>query len=152
GRLFEGHRRGDLEGDLRRIDLMVRTIKESDLHVHHRVAGQGTRFHRVAHAALDRRNVLSGNYAALGVVIELEPFTRRHRLDTEDDVAILAAPTGLTDELAFLLHGAPNGFLVGDLGLADVRIHLELAQQPVDDDLEVQLSHSRDDGLTGFAI
>ena len=42
--------------------------------------------------------------------------------------------------------------LVGDLGLADVRLHLELAHHAVDDDLEVQLAHAGDDRLAGLLV
>ena len=41
---------------------------------------------------------------------------------------------------------------VGDLGLADVRLDLELAPQAVDDDLEVELAHAGDDGLAGLFV
>ena len=41
---------------------------------------------------------------------------------------------------------------VGNLRLADVRLDLELAQQTVDDDLQVELAHAGDDGLTGFVV
>jgi hypothetical protein len=45
-----------------------------------------------------------------------------------------------------------NGLTVGHLGLAHVGIHLELALEAVHDDLQVQLAHARDDGLTGLRI
>ena len=49
--------------------------------------------------------------------------------------------TGVSDRLA-----------VGDLRPADVRVHPELAHQPVDDDLEVQLAHAGDDRLAGLLV
>ena len=41
---------------------------------------------------------------------------------------------------------------VGDLGLADVGVDVELAQHPVDDHLEVQLAHAVDQGLAGLLV
>ena len=38
------------------------------------------------------------------------------------------------------------------MGLSDVRVDLELAKEPVDDDLEVEFAHTRDQGLPGFGI
>ena len=49
--------------------------------------------------------------------------------------------TGLRDRLA-----------VGDLRAADVRVDVELAQQAVDDDLEVQLAHPGDERLPRLVV
>jgi hypothetical protein len=46
----------------------------------------------------------------------------------------------------------PDGLLVGDLGLADVGLDLELAQQPVHDYLQMKLAHAGDDGLAGLFV
>ena len=67
-------------------------------------------------------------------------------------MAVLAAAAGLAHELAFLLDGVADGFAIGDLRLADVGLDLELALHAVDDDLEVQLAHARDDRLAGFLV
>ena len=45
-----------------------------------------------------------------------------------------------------------DGLAVGDLRLADVGLDLELAHHAVDDDLQVQLAHPRDDGLAGLRV
>ena len=68
-------------------------------------------------------------------------------------MAVLSATAGLLDELAFdFLAGAPDGLAVSDLGRADVGFHAEFALHAVDDDLQVQLAHARDDGLAGFLV
>ena len=68
-------------------------------------------------------------------------------------MAVLAATAGLADELAVGVHDlVARTLAVGDLRLADVRLDLELAQQAVDDDLEVQLAHAGDDGLAGLVV
>ena len=41
---------------------------------------------------------------------------------------------------------------IGYLRLAHVRLDLELTQQAIDDDLEVQLAHAGDDGLTSLMV
>ncbi len=45
-----------------------------------------------------------------------------------------------------------SGLAVGNLGLTNVSVNLELAEQTVDDDLEVQLAHASDDGLAGLVV
>jgi len=63
-------------------------------------------------------------------------------------VTVLAAAARLAHELPLDVRDLPeNRLFVGDLGLADVRLDLELSLQPVDDDLEVELAHSGDDRL-----
>ena len=68
-------------------------------------------------------------------------------------MAVLAAPSGLAHvPLLDLRDRVPNGLPVGHLGLADVGVDLELPQHPVDEDLEVELAHTRDDGLAGLLV
>src|SRR5438094_4015345 len=136
-RLLEGHRARDLERDLRRIDLVVRAVDDGRLDVDDGVAGEHARLHRLLDALLDGGDVLARDDAALGAVHELEAATRRQRLEPQHDVAVLSAAARLADELGLVLDGLPDRSLVGNPGLADVGVHLELAEQPVDDDLEV---------------
>ena len=49
-------------------------------------------------------------------------------------------------------RGLRDRLLVGDLRPADVGVDLELAQQAVDDDLQVELAHARDDRLAGLFV
>ena len=67
-------------------------------------------------------------------------------------MAILAAAAGLFHQLAFATGGFGDGFAVGDLGRAGVGLHFELAADAIDDDLQVKLTHARDDGLAGFLV
>ena len=90
---------------------------------------------------------------ALDLVDELVAAARTGRLEVDDDVAVLAATARLTDVLAFDLRDrAFDRLPVGDLGPADVGLDLELAQQPIDQDLEVELAHPGDDGLAGLLV
>ena len=68
------------------------------------------------------------------------------------DVTILALTAGLAGILGVLIHGLADGLLVGHLRCAYVGLHLELAEQTVHDDLQVQLAHTGDDGLTRLLV
>jgi len=72
-------------------------------------------------------------------ILELESGSRRQTADTQPDVAELAAPAGLTHELAFLLDLARSS-PCSDLRLATLASTLNSRSNPVDDDLEVELS------------
>ncbi len=80
------------------------------------------------------------------------PLPRSFGLDLDDDVAVLTATAGLLDELAFAVGRRGDRFAIGDLRLAGVGVHLELAQHAVADDFEVQLAHAGDDRLAGFFV
>jgi hypothetical protein len=74
-------------------------------------------------------------------------------LDVDDRVAVLAPATRLSHEPALdALHALTDGLAVSDLRTADVRVNPELAQEPVDDDFEVQLTHAGDDGLSCLLV
>ena len=117
------------------------------------IAGQHAGLHGVLDAGVDRGDVLLGDDAAGDLVDELVAAAGTGRLQIEDDVAVLAAAAGLADVAGLdLLDGVLDGLPVGDLGLADVGVDLELAQHPVDEHLEVQLAHAADDGLAGLLV
>src|SRR4029453_17520282 len=120
--LLEGHRAGDLERDLARIDVVVRAVDELDAHVDDRESGQNPRFHRLLDAEVDRRDVLLRDRAADDAVDELVALARLRGLDVDRGVAVLAAATGLADEASpDLVHSLADGLAVGDLWPADVR-------------------------------
>ena len=68
------------------------------------------------------------------------------------DVAVLPAAAGLAHEAPLAVRGPAHGLAVGDLGLADVGVDPELAHHAVDDDVEVELAHARDEGLPGLRV
>jgi hypothetical protein len=68
-------------------------------------------------------------------------------------VAVLAPATGLADVLLLdLLDRVADGLAIGDLGLAHVGVHPELTQHAVDQHLEMELAHARDDGLPRLLV
>src|SRR5690606_25572061 len=112
------------------------------------------RLQGVLDALLDRRDVLARNHATLDGVDELEAGTARlERLELDDDVTILAAATRLLDELPFgFLDRLADRFAVGHLRLADRSLDAELALHAIDQDLEMELAHARDDRLAALLV
>src|SRR2546425_7322644 len=148
---LEADRRGDLERHLRRVDVVVRAVGEPDLDVHHRVAGEHAGVERLADTLLDGGNVLPRYRAADDLVLELEALPRVG-LDLEVDVAVLAAAARLSHVAPLRLRGLTNGLAVRDLGLADVGLDPEFAQEAVDDDLQVKLAHAVDQRLARLLV
>ena len=67
-------------------------------------------------------------------------------------MAVLAAAAGLAHEATIALGRTPDGLAVGDLRLAHVGGDLELAHHAVDEHVEVELAHARDEGLSRLLV
>lgn len=123
-----------------------------DLEVDQRVARQHARSGRFADALLDRLDVFLRNIAADNLVLDHNAGTALTRNQVDDTMAVLAAAAGLADELHIRIGSAAQRLTVRNLRSAGIRLDLEFADQAVENDLEVQLAHAGDDGLTGLLI
>src|SRR5690606_11424842 len=151
---LEAHRAGHLEGVFVRVDVVVRTEEQRDLHIDDRVAGQHARRQRVANTLFDCGNVFARNHTTLDRVDEFEAFaTRGQGLELEYDVAILTPTAGWLDQLAFdFFARLRGGFTIGHLRLANVGFNAELATHAVDQNFQVKLAHTGNDGLAGLFV
>ena len=136
-----------------RVHFVVRTEVQRHLDVNHRVAGEHASLEGVFNALLNGRDVFARNHAALDGVDELEAAARGQGFELENHVTVLAAAAGLLGELALgVFDNRADRFAVGNLGLADLGFNTEFATHAVDDDFEVKLAHTGDDGLAGFFV
>src|SRR5215211_1733343 len=150
--LFDGHGTGDLERHLGGVDLVVRTVDEFDPDIDYGVASDDAGIEGILDALVHARDVLPRDDAADDLVVELVAGLVVV-LGVDDRVAVLAPATGLPHEPALdALHALADGLPVSDLRTANIRVNPELPQEPVDDDLQVQLAHARDDGLPGLLV
>src|ERR687897_602498 len=144
---FDGHGTSDLERHLGRVDLVVRTVDQFDPDIDHGVARDDAGIQRLLDALIHTGDVLPRDDAADDLVVELVACLVVV-LGVDDRVAVLAPATRLPHEPALdALHALADGLAVSDLRTADVRVNPELAQEPVNDDLQVQLAHAGNDGL-----
>ncbi len=150
--VLEGHRAGDLERHLGRVDLVERAVVEGGLDVHHGHVGVGAALERLLDARVHRLDVLARDDAAHDLVHELVAGALLVGLELDDRVAVLAATAGLADEPAVARCGPADRGAIGHGGLADVGGDLELAHHAVDEHVEVQLAHARDEGLAGLGV
>ncbi len=72
------------------------------------------------------------------------------RMQNNFAVAVLAAPAGLLDVLAFGFRFLADRFTVSHLRTADVGLHVVFAQHAVNDDFEMQLAHAGNQCLPGI--
>ena len=134
---------------------MIGAVEQDDLDVHQRVAGEDAVLHGVLGAGVHRRNVLARDAPTGDLVLELVGGTvlADERFECDEDLGELTRATRLllVSELD-LVDRALDGLLVGHLRLADVGLDLELATHPVDQNIEVKLAHTADDGLAGLVV
>src|SRR3989339_99883 len=67
-------------------------------------------------------------------------------------MTVLSTTTRLTNELSFSIRIAFDRFAVADLWLTHITLHRELSLHAIDNDIQVQLSHTGNDDLVGFLI
>ena len=72
--------------------------------------------------------------------------------DVNLHMPVLTAPSGLAHESTRGVDGVAQALFVCDLGPADVGLYLEFAEQSVSQNFEVELPHSRDDGLSRILV
>ena len=131
---------------------MVGAVVQGNLAIDDRVPGDNTVLHLFLHTTINGRDVFLRHGPANDVVDELVAGTRLRWLDTQVNMAVLAAPTRLAYELVFLLHHLANRLAVSNLWLAHVGIDPELALHAIDDDIEVQFAHPRNNRLIGLLV
>ena len=108
--------------------------------------------HRLPHALGHRGDEFLGDGARDDAVFKHESGALFRGFGLDDHMPVLAPAARLPDEPALSGRGPGDGFPVGHLGLADVRLHLEFAHQTVHDDLEVKFAHALDQSLSGFLV
>ena len=77
---------------------------------------------------------------------------RGQRLEGDLHLGVLAGTAGLLLVRVGLGVRPGDRLAIRHLRRADVRVHAVFAPQPVDDDLQVQLAHARQDGLAGLLV
>src|SRR5689334_7204422 len=140
-----------MERALIRVDFVITTEDEPDLDVDHFITGEEPTLHRVANSLFDGLDVFPRNRAAGDLVLKHKTLAGR-RLDLDLDVTVLATTASLLLINFFTGSGLRDRFTIRNLRLADVGLDTKLALHAIDDDLEVQLTHTRDDRLAGFLV
>ncbi len=131
---------------------MVGTIVQRDDNVHNRITGQNASLHCALNTGIDRGDIFLRNRTANDLIAEFVALAGLVRIHLDLAVAVLTFTARLTGVLLVHFDMLADGLFVSNLGLTDICLHLKLAQQTVDDDLQVKLTHTGDDRLSGFLI
>src|SRR5204863_8358878 len=120
--------------------------------VHDRAAGDRPLVRRLEHAALDGRDVLARDHAAHDLIDKLHARATRQRRDPNPAITVLPTAAGLLLVLPLSLRFSAERFAGGDFGFCGLRVDPELPRQSPDDDLEMPLTESPDEGLGKLAV
>ena len=131
---------------------MIRTINNSDFYVYHWISSHYTGEHGFFYTLFNWSNVFPRYNTAHNLVSEFESCTRLIGFDFQKYVPILSTSTTLAYELSFGFNCLGNGFTVGNLRFSDISFDLKLSKEPIDNNFEVKLSHTGNNGLTCFFI
>ena len=152
GSLFERHGSGDLERHFVGVYRVITSVDDLDFEVHHRITGENTAGSRFADTVFDRLDVFLRNVTADNFVLNGDTCSAFLRDEVDNAVTILTASTGLTDEAHITVGFFLQSFTVSNLRCTGIGFDLELTDQTVENDLQVQLSHTGNDGLPGIFI
>src|SRR5690554_5292633 len=131
---------------------MVRTIKQGHLDINHREASQDAGRNRFEQTLLNSRNIFTWNRTTLDHINEFESLTRLIRLHRNPYMSVLTLTARLLDELAFDFHLLLDRFAVGNLRSTYVSFNTELTLHSIDNNIEMQLTHTGNDRLTGLFV
>jgi hypothetical protein len=149
---FQASEPGDLERQLRGVDVVVLAVDQPHPEVDHRVAGQVAAVARLLDPLVDRRAEVVRDGAAEDLVLELVLLAALHRLDDDLAVGELAAAAGLLLVAPVPLGLALDRLAVGHLRRVEDHLHLVAALQLADDDLDVQLAGAGEQVLAGLRV
>src|SRR5476651_834803 len=143
---------GDFERENARVDVMVVAVGQRDLEVDHREAGEHAGLTRRFEALFDARNEFLGHRTANDLVLERVATAGRERLERELDARELGRTTRLLLVGVVDVGLAAERLAIGNLRSADIGVDLVGTAQDVDLDLEMELAHALDDGLSRLLV
>ena len=133
---------------------MIRTVVYVCMNADYRESAQNTSFHSFFNTFTNCRDVFLRNSTTNNCGFELVQFfsVGIHRLEFNFTVTILSTTTRLFSIFAVDVYGFSNSLFVCNLRSTYVSLYFEFTKQTVNDDFQMQLTHTSDNGLTSFLI
>ena len=151
-RFAEGHRGGDLERHVGRVDGVLLAVKEDDFGVHHREVREYTLAGAFHDALLHRADVLLWHGAADDAVFELDAPASRQRPDLQLNACELPVAAGLLLVRVLCLALRADCLAVGHAWRVHLQLDTELAFDPLQVDLDVRVAEAGEDHLAGVGV
>src|SRR5574337_249448 len=150
--LFKRQGSGNLKGHFRGVYGVVRTVKEGDLHIHNRISGQASFFHRLYDPFLNRRDILLGDRSCRERVHKFVAGAPWERFKPDPAIAVLSMTPGLLFVLPLDLGSAMDGLFVRHAWRLHLDVDSKLPLEPIDRNLQVGLRHPSQYDFLGLRI
>ena len=131
-----------------------RTIIYVSIYADYRESAKDTSLCSLFDTFADSRNVFLRNSTADNGRSELECLfaVRIHRCEVYFTVTVLSTTTRLLSVLAVYVNSLSHCLFISNLRSTNVSLYLEFTKETVNDDFQMQLTHTGDDGLACFCI
>ena len=151
---FESHGTSDLVSGFGGVNVMVGTIVNFSLNAQYGIAAQDTALHCLLNTFIDSGDVFFRNRTTNCRIYEFVVVFSicADRVETYFTVTILTTTTRLTNEFTFNVNFFAECFFVSYLRSTNVSFYFEFSQQTVNDDFQMQFTHTGDDCVTCFLI
>lgn len=150
--LAEGLGGSVLEGHFGGVGHMGSTIVDLHISSENLVVKQGTLLARSHETLLASKQELFGDGSSKDLVLKLVLGEGAGRLHVPDDTGVISRTSSLLLESVVKVDLLGDGLAVGDLGLAGFAVDAILAAHTLDVNVEMELAHTRDDGLLGLLV
>lgn len=153
--VLEGVHGSNLESQLGRINSVGGSVLQNHAHTGDGVTDQETLLHTLLETLLTGRDKVGGDVASNNSVLEEGVdalLVHLGGLDEALDTTILTSTSRLLLVGVVELGTVLDGFSEGDLRLAGDAVDVVLTTHTLDVNLEMQLSHARDNSLLGLAV
>src|SRR3989344_5429317 len=132
---------------------MVAAIIKLSFNVNYGVAGNNAVSHSFFDTGLNGWDEFDGYTATFDAVDEFKPFTGFMLTQAQPNMAIWPPATALADKLSFGFNGIlTDSFTVSHLGRTDVSLNRKFTLHAINNDFQMKLAHTRDNGLAGLMI
>ena len=152
--ILECHRSGNVECHFRRVDFMVRTIVYISAYTQYWESAKDTGLRSLFNTFANCWDIFLRNSTTNNGRSELEGFfcVWIHWCEVNFTMSVLSTTTGLLSILAVYINSLSKCFLISNLRSTYVSLYVEFTQQTVYDDVQMQLTHTGDNGLTSLFV
>ncbi len=131
---------------------MITSVIQSCRHIDQWIPCQYTIFHGFLDTFANRCDELVGDCSSFDRVDKLKSFTSRFGFNFNHCMTILTSSSGLTDILTFSFSKFSNRFFVGNLWSTNICFYFEFTLHAIDQNFQMQLSHTPNNCLVRFGI
>src|SRR3989338_9115955 len=131
---------------------MISTIIKSHFQINQLISSNNTLVQCLIYTLTNSRYKLLRYGTTFNSIDKLKALSSFLRFNTKPHMTVLTSPTRLIDIFSFSLGGFFYCLLIGNLGSSDIGANAKVSLHAVNNNIQVQFSHSGYDRLRSFFI